>query len=128
MDVEVARSYLGGMLSRRPLLLFLFLYPAACIQDADPQQAPIDQAISCEYQHFPCNPNEPSSTAYCAWACGYTAYCHDYTTPEVMFCIRHPGGVYKWSPFRQCTLSGDPWWDTWCAPDYVASPPRASAE
>lgn len=106
-------------MSNRSSAILLAL--AACTSTVDTIET--EQGLSCEYQHRPCNPYDINSEWECTYACGYTAHCRDYTYREYQLCADHPGEVVSLAPYRRCNNWGNPSWNTWCEPVFVARSP-----
>jgi hypothetical protein len=82
----------------------------------------------CNIRLFHCDPypigkgNHREADAKCSQYCIDTlAYCQDYTTDEILFCCANPDKNYRDKagreyPDRHCMPSGEPNWDTRCAP------------
>lgn len=99
---------------------------AACTSAPDTTET--NQGLSCEYQHYPCNPYDGDGDWTCSWACGYTAHCREYSARELQLCIGHPDQVVSLVPYLYCNRWGSPTWNTWCQPTNLAAQPPSRPE
>jgi hypothetical protein len=82
--------------------------------DADPALSVAEQAVSCGYSKYICDPVDPWSNWECEQVCGGSGHCLDYSPREIAWCAAHPDKLYN--PYKLCGPTGDPLWRTWCVP------------
>lgn len=82
--------------------------------DAAPALSTTEQAISCSYWKYICDPVDIWANWYCEQACSGSGHCMDYSPMEIAWCAAHPDKFYN--PYKLCGPSGDPLWQTWCLP------------
>ena len=106
----------------------LSLSLAACGFASDPasavseRTAEVDQAVinTCDPKNYPCDPFERDANAICQIICsrdGGDGHCMPYSTVEEVWCANHPDHFF--SPSKFCGPSGDPTWQTHCAPGFL---------
>ncbi len=103
------------------LTALLALFGSACgfqssesTPDAAPALSVTEQALSCGYSKYICDPIDPWSNWECEQVCGGSGHCMDYTPQEIAWCAAHPDKAYN--PYKLCGPTGDPLWRTWCVP------------
>jgi hypothetical protein len=105
------------MLIRLTALLVLVLSACGFQSDAatpetDPKLSTAEQALSCGYSKYICDPESPWSNWECEQVCNGWGHCLEYTTQELVWCSAHPDHLYN--PYKLCGPDGFPTWRTWC--------------
>jgi hypothetical protein len=120
--VALRAQYLSEMLIRLTALLTVAL--SGCgfqsdgsAPDAAPTLSTTEQAVSCGYSKYICDPDSPWSNWECEQVCAGSAHCIEYATQELVWCAAHPDHLYN--PYKLCGPDGYPMWRTWCVPGPV---------
>ena len=82
--------------------------------DADPALSETEQAVSCGYSKYLCDPVDPWSNWECEQVCEGSGHCMDYSAHEIAWCAAHPDRFYN--PLKLCGPTGEPLWRTRCVP------------
>src|SRR3954470_14536558 len=72
---------------------------------------------TCDPIRYPCDPFDRFANGICQFICGGDGYCLEYTAVEYAWCATHPDKAF--APGHLCSPSGDPLWQTHCAPGFL---------